>query len=151
MDIKKIVKRNLKNIAKDVLRIPVKMISIPWGYGFAHASYLYFYITNPNGTDDELNKFLNDQADDFNKAIDDTIWKLFDKLDQDDNVEGWLSRLDRLEYMNDVLNKPGAYARADLINEIRERIESDGYVRGGDRCAIRHMEDEFGYKVEEVR
>ena len=35
MDIKKIVKRNLKNmgsVVKDVLRIPVKLISVPWGY-----------------------------------------------------------------------------------------------------------------------
>ena len=151
MDIKKIVKRNLKNMVKDALHIPIKLFSIPFSCGFSHASYLYFYITNPNGTDDELYKFLNDQAEGFDKAVEDTVKEFFDKLDRDDNVDKWLSRLDRLEYMIDVLNKPGKYAWLDIINETRERIESNGYVRGVDRCKIRHAEEECGYKVEEVR
>ena len=151
MDIKKIVKRNLRNMVKDVLHIPIKCLSIPWGYGFAHASYLYFYITNPNGTDDELNKFLNDQAADFDKAIEDAVKKFFDKLDRDDNVEKWLSRLDRVEFMISASNRHGMYAWLDIINETRERIKSNGYVEGTDRCRIRHMEEECGYKVEEVR
>jgi hypothetical protein len=61
MNMKKIVKRNLKNICKEALDIALT----PFTFGFAHASYLYFYISNPNGSDYELDRFLTQQHDDF--------------------------------------------------------------------------------------
>jgi hypothetical protein len=76
MNMKKIVKRNLKNICKEALDIALT----PFTSGFAHASYLYFYISNPNGSDYELDRFLTQQQDDFLTAVKRVLNKISRKM-----------------------------------------------------------------------
>lgn len=146
MNIKKITKRNMKFMGKGLLRIGSKFISVPMTLGFIHASYLYFYITNPNGTDEELYQFLDNQAGDLGTLIRDTINNFMHKIDIDEDVERWMRRLDTLEFFIISGNKHGCYAYLDSVNEIRANIQTNGFVTGIDRCKIRHMEDEYGLK-----
>ena len=64
MDKKKIVKRTLKNMFERAIDVTAHIVSYPIAFGFTHASYAYFYITNPDGTDEELNQFLDAQLTD---------------------------------------------------------------------------------------
>ena len=80
MDIKKIVKRNIKEAFELALGKTLDIALIPVTLGFTHTSYLYFYITNPNGSDEELSLFLNNQLNDFLAAENRVLAKIDKKL-----------------------------------------------------------------------
>ena len=77
MDIKKIIKRNLRNMSDVALRLALK----PFVYGFTHASSAYFYLTRHNCDDEHLEYFLSAQGRDFRELCDSALDKLYDTLD----------------------------------------------------------------------
>jgi hypothetical protein len=99
MNMKKIVKRNLKNICKEALGIALT----PFTFGFAHASYLYFYISNPNGSDHELDRFLTQQHDGFVAAENRILDKISRKIGfehHETKVEGACAEYDKPSYVD---------------------------------------------------
>lgn len=141
MDIKKIVKRNLRNMSDAALRLALK----PFVYGFTHASYVYFYLTHHNCDDEHLEYFLVAQGRGFKDLCDDALDKLYDTLDKDEDPEKWENRIMTLW---DIVNLYSWFPDKRLLERTMDNIKENGCVQYGDRAVIRRMEEKYEVRRE---
>lgn len=142
MDIKKIIKRNLRNMSDVALRLALK----PFVYGFTHASYAYFYLTRHNCDDEHLEYFLSAQGRDFRELCDSALDKLYDTLDKDEDPEKWENRIMTLW---DIVNLYSWFPDKRLLERTMDNIKENGCVQYSDRANIRRLEEKYkvGKKV----
>lgn len=146
MDIKKIVKRNLKFMGETAVDIAVKIVVKPFAFGYTHASYIYFYATHPHDYDWARDRFMRHQLHDFNAAVEDVLDKFDEKLSinhsQSRSSQYWFKRIALIEkYMID--RDDVTFYDYESINHIYDRLEATGIVCRGDRATIRHLEDKY--------
>jgi hypothetical protein len=143
MNIKKIVKRNIKNICKGAFDLSLKIALTPFTSGFAHASYLYFYITNPNGSDDELDRFLTQQHDDFVAAENRILDKISRKIGfehHETKVEGACAEYDKPSYevLVEIFDHIASYPeKKEAYCDGYDRLPSTEYMRD---CILSHID-----------
>lgn len=143
MNIKKIVKRNLKNICKEALDLSLNIASTSFGFGFAHASYLYFYITNPNGSDDELDRFLTQQHDDFVAAENRILDKISRKMGfepHETKIKDTCAEYDKPSYevLVEIFDHIASYPeKKEAYGDRYDRLPSTEYMRD---CILSHID-----------
>lgn len=140
MNIKKIIKRNLKNMGEVAFEIAFR----PFTFGFTHASYLYFYTTREHCDDEHLENFMAAQLRDFKKAVENGMDNLYDKLDHDEEPEKWEDRIETLRKTigENLLGYPD-YADWRLLDETWRRITENDCVQRSDRFILRRLEEKY--------
>ena len=150
MDIKKITKRNLKFVGKEAVELAAKAVLYPFGLGFLHASYIYYYATHTYDSDWSRNRFMREQVDGFEKLMDTALDKLYDSIDHDEKTGEWRLRLDRLRrVMNeraDTTLPSETFSDMRMLHEVRDNIDKNGCVQYSDRARIRKLEEKFGLR-----
>ena len=142
MDIKKIVKRNLKFMGEEAVKLAAKAVIYPFGFGFVHASYIYYYATHAYDSDWSRNRFMREQVDGFEELMDSALDKLYDSIDHDEKAGEWRLRLDQIERAMDERDDT-TFADMHMLHEVRNNIKKNGCVQYSDRARIRKLEEKF--------